>query len=311
MPSRVLPGTITQVPDIATTMGAERSPDEIVKVLRDEGCVVIANLVAPEVMDQVLAELDPYLTAARGGDTDFLGHRTRRIGALIARSPTARTLVTHPTVLRVMDLAFGDHGSTFQIDLTQLIDIAPGEPGQMIHQDQWSFDRFPFPTGFEAEIATMWAATNFTDEMGATRVVVGSNRWDDDPAEVDPALASGAVMDKGSVLLYVGSIYHGGGPNMSDAHRIGVNIGYSLGWLRQEENQYLACPPEVARTLPEGLLRLMGYQRGAVGLGYVDDMRDPIDWLYNRPSIQTDYYAYQRSARSLLTRTEPYDPPAN
>ena len=273
--------------------------------------MIISNLVAPEFMDQILVELEPHLAATRGGDTDFLGHVTRRIGALIARSPSARTLVTNPTILNTLDLALGDHGSTFQIDLTQLIDIGPGEPGQMIHQDQWSFDRFPFPNGFEAEIATMWAATDFTDEMGATRVVVGSNLWEDEPSEVDPDLASVAVMSKGSVLLYVGSIYHGGGANKSDVHRIGVNIGYSLAWLRQEENQYLACSPEIARTLPEGLLRLMGYQRGAVGLGYVDDMREPLDWLYDMPSVQTDYYAYRRSARSLLKRTEQYVPPTN
>ncbi len=259
-------------------------------------------------MDDVLAELEPYVEVTRGGDTDFLGHATRRIGALIARSPTVRSLVTNPTILNTLDLALGDHGSTFQVDLTQLIDIGPGEPGQLIHQDQWSFDRFPFPPGFQAEIATMWAATDFTEEMGATRVVVGSHLWEDQPAEVDPALTAGAVMSKGSVLLYVGSIYHGGGTNRSTVRRIGINLGYSLGWLRQEENQYLACPPEIARTLPEGLLRLMGYQRGAVGLGYVDDMREPLDWLYDLPSVHTDYYAYRRGARSLLRRTEPYSP---
>jgi hypothetical protein len=86
-------------------------------------------------------------------------------------------------------------------------------------------------------------------------------------------------------------------------------VGYSLGWLRQEENQYLACPPEIARTLPEGLLRLMGYQRGSVGLGYVDDMRDPMDWLYDRSVTMTDYYAYRRTAQKLLRRTEVYSPP--
>jgi ectoine hydroxylase-related dioxygenase (phytanoyl-CoA dioxygenase family) len=118
-------------------------------------------------------------------------------------------------------------------------------------------------------------------------------------------------MAKGSVLLYVGSIYHGGGANQSDVHRIGINIGYSLGWLRQEENQYLACPPEIARTLPEGLLRLMGFQRGSVALGYVDDLREPLDWLYDLPSVQTDYYAYRRTARKLLKRADPYvAPPA-
>ena len=254
-----------------------------------------------------MVELEPQLSVTRGGDTEFLGHATRRIGALIARSPSVRALVTHPTILDTLDLTLGDHASTYQIDLTQLIDIGPGEPGQMIHCDQWSFDRFPFPKGFEAEINTMWAVTDFTETMGATRVVIGSHLWDDEPSEVDASLSAGAVMSKGSVLLYAGSIYHGGGANKSDVHRIGMNIGYSLGWLRQEENQFLACPPEVARTLPEGLLRLMGYQRGAVGLGYVD-LSEPLDWLYDLPSVQTDYYAYRRSARSLLRRTEPYAP---
>jgi len=282
-----------------------------VKVLREDGCVIISNLASPDVMDQILAELEPHIAATRGGDTDFLGHATRRIGALIARSPSARSLVTHPTILNTLDLALGDHGSTFQIDLTQLVDIGPGEPGQMIHRDQWSYDHFPFPKGFEAEIGTMWAVTDFTEEMGATRVIVGSHLWEDDLSELDPALTAGAVMSKGSVLLYVGSIYHGGGANKSNVRRIGMNVGYSLGWLRQEENQYLACPPEIARTLPEGLLRLMGYQRGSVALGYVDDLREPLDWLYDLPSVQTDYYEYRRSARRLLKQTGPYAPSSN
>lgn len=272
--------------------------------------MIIADLASPGLMDQILSELDPFLGAARGGDTDFLGHGTRRVGALIARSPSVRSLATNATILDTLDLALGDHGSTFQLDLTQLIDIGPGEPAQLIHQDQWSFDHFPFPSGFEAEIATLWAATDYTEEMGATRVIVGSNNWEEKPSEGDPALSAAAEMSKGSVLLYLGSVYHGGGANKSSVHRIAVNIGYSLAWLRQEENQYLACSPEIARTLPEGLLRLMGYQRGAVGLGYVDDMREPLDWLYDHPSVQTDYYTYRRSARSSLRRTEKYAPPA-
>jgi ectoine hydroxylase-related dioxygenase (phytanoyl-CoA dioxygenase family) len=292
-------------------VGADTKPADIAKVLREDGCVIISDLVPPESMDQITAELEPYIDATRGGDNEFLGHATRRTGALIARSPGARTLVTNPAILNTLDLALGDHGSTFQIDLTQLVDIGPGQPAQLIHRDQWSFDNFPFPRGFEAEISTMWAVTDFTEEMGAARVIVGSHLWEEEPAEVDAALTTGAVMAKGSVLLYVGSIYHGGGANQSDVHRIGINIGYSLGWLRQEENQYLACPPEIARTLPEGLLRLMGYQRGSVALGYVDDLREPLDWLYDLPSVQTDYYAYRRTAKKLLKRSDPYvAPPA-
>jgi ectoine hydroxylase-related dioxygenase (phytanoyl-CoA dioxygenase family) len=299
------------MPAAVRTLRADTEPAEAAAVLREDGCVVISELVAPEAMDRVLAETEPYLSATSAGRDDFHGHATRRIGALVARSPSARSLITNPMVLDVLDLTLADHGSTFQLDLTQLIDIGPGEPAQMIHRDHWSFDHFPFPIGFEAEIATMWAATEFTEEMGATRIIVGSHRWEEEPETVDPNVTTGAVMRKGSVLLYVGSVFHGGGANNSGLHRIGINLGYSLGWLRQEENQYLACPPDIARTLPEGLLRLMGYQRGSYSLGFVDDVRDPLDWLYNQSSSGLqDFYAYRRSARKLLRGTETYAAPA-
>lgn len=297
-----------RMPAAARTVGAGTPPVEIETVLREDGCVIISDLVPPGTMDQVMSELEPHLTRSGEGRSDFLGRATRRIGALIARSPTARPLITHPTILDTLDLVLGDHGSTFQIDLTQLVDIGPGEAAQLIHRDQWSFDHYPFPIGFEAEVSTMWAVTDFTEEMGATRVVVGSHLWEDEPSEVDPALTTGAVMAKGSVLVYFGSLFHGGGTNTTDVRRIGMNVGYSLGWLRQEENQYLACPAEIARTLPEGLLRLMGYQRGSFALGYVDDLRHPIDWLYDQPSDQLSFLAYRSSARKLLRRTGAYAP---
>ena len=59
--------------------------------------------------------------------------------------------------------------------------------------------------------------------------------------------------------------------------RIAGNITYVVGWLRQEENQYLSVPREVAETLDDDLLRLMGYRVGAYALGYIDDVRDPIE----------------------------------
>jgi ectoine hydroxylase-related dioxygenase (phytanoyl-CoA dioxygenase family) len=72
-------------------------------------------------------------------------------------------------------------------------------------------------------------------------------------------------------------VYHGGGQNQTDQVRMGVNLTYARSWLRQEENQYLSVPLEVAKTLDTDLLRLLGYQRGAYALGYVDDLRDPIE----------------------------------
>src|SRR6202012_222330 len=223
------------MPIAVRTVGSESFAADIARSLKEDVCVVIADLASAEVMDQIRGELDQHLAITSGGNTDFLGESTRRTGALIARSPTSRTLITHPRIIDPLDLVLGDHASTFQIDLTQLVTIGPGEPAQMIHRDQWSFDRFAFPRGFEVEVATMWAVTDFTEAMGATRLVIGSNRWEGDPAEADHALSSAGVMTKGSVLLYVASIFHGGGANITDTPRIGMNVGYSLGWLRQEE----------------------------------------------------------------------------
>jgi ectoine hydroxylase-related dioxygenase (phytanoyl-CoA dioxygenase family) len=113
-------------------------------------------------------------------------------------------------------------------------------------------------------------------------VVPRSNHLDDgvvfEAADTFPA-----EMERGSTLLYSGSVYHGGGANRTDATRIGVNITYNVAWLRQEENQYLSVPREVAQTLPTDLLRLMGYDRGAYALGYIDDLRDPIESV--RPGV--------------------------
>ncbi len=107
-------------------------------------------------------------------------------------------------------------------------------------------------------------------------MIPGSHRLDDKLRFTEDDTVP-AEMPRGSVLIYLGSLYHGGGANRSAAPRRGVNVGYTLSWLRQEENQYLACPPEVARDLPEDLARLAGYQRGAYALGYYSDLRDPYD----------------------------------
>ena len=257
------------------------SGEDIAAVLATDGVAVVDRLVAPALMDRIRDELAPFMAATRTGPDEFSGHRTRRTGALIARSPSARELVTHPTVLGTVGKALG-HASNFQLHLTQIFAIGPGEPMQTIHRDQWAFDFFPFPKGYDVQCNTIWAMTDFTAANGATRVIPGSNHFEDrlqfGESDTEPA-----EMEKGSVLFYTGSLYHGGGANRSDAVRCGVNITYNLAWLRQEENQYLAVPHDIARTLPVDLLRLMGYARGAYALGYVDDLRDPIEVL--RPDL--------------------------
>lgn len=258
-------------------LGREVAPSEVAEALARDGCVVIENLVPPETMDAAAAEVQPHLDATALGVDEFAGHATRRTGALLARSETCRSLVVHPTIRAVAGTVLG-HATSYQLHLTQIIAIGPGETAQPIHRDQWAFDFFSFPAGYEVQCNTLWAMTDFTEENGATRVIPGSNHFEDGK-RFEVADTIPAEMSKGSVLVYTGSLYHGGGANRSDRVRAGVNLTYNLSWLRQEENQYLSVPIEVARTFDEDLQRLMGYARGAYALGYVDDLRDPIEVL--------------------------------
>jgi ectoine hydroxylase-related dioxygenase (phytanoyl-CoA dioxygenase family) len=262
------------------------SADEVVAVLRSDGAVVVDDLAPPEVLDRLDAELGPFLEATPYGIEGFAGRATRRTGALTARCPASRELLQHPLII---DATRGllEGATTFHVHLTQAICIGPGQPAQPIHRDQWAFDFFPFPEGYDVQLNTIWALTEFTEANGATRVVPGSNRGDVDRlGSFEHQHTVPAEMSRGSVLVYSGSVHHGGGANTTDDVRIGVNLTYARSWLRQEENQYLAVPMEVARTLDDDLLRLLGFTLGAYALGYVGDGRDPLDIVRERGGHQ-------------------------
>jgi ectoine hydroxylase-related dioxygenase (phytanoyl-CoA dioxygenase family) len=254
---------------------ASTTPDAVQQVLARDGCVVVDRLAEPGQLERFQAEMQPFFDATALGPDDFSGRRTRRTGGLVARSAAARELVMHPLVVGAVKQLLAD-ATSVHLHLTQVIAIGPGESAQPIHRDQWAFDFFPFPTGYEAQCNTIWALTDFTEENGATRVIPGSTRYED-KLELGIEATEAAEMEAGSVLFYTGSLYHGGGANRSDAVRAGINITYARSWLRQEENQYLTVPLEVARALDRPLLKMLGYARGAYALGYVDDLRDPMD----------------------------------
>jgi hypothetical protein len=157
---------------------ATAEPTEIAAALTAEGCAIVERLVDPSVLDRARHELHPWLEATAPGRDEFAGFRTRRTGGLLGRSSTCRELVQHPVVLDTVRTVLA-HVTSFQLHLTQVIAIGPGEPGQMIHRDQWAFDFFPFPSGYEVQCNTIWAMTDFTEANGATRVIPGSNRRED------------------------------------------------------------------------------------------------------------------------------------
>jgi ectoine hydroxylase-related dioxygenase (phytanoyl-CoA dioxygenase family) len=263
--------------------GPDATAEEVTDALRERGAAVVERLADHDLCDRIAAELAPHIEATPLGGDDFTGHTTRRTGALLARSPSSVDLVAHPLVLAVADALLWPSKTTFQLHLTQAISIGPGNEAQYLHRDQWCFDFFPFPDDVQVELSTIWALTDFTEANGATRVVLDSH-GSRDPRECTHADTVPAEMPRGSVVLYTGRTVHGGGANTTDEWRTGVNVDYVLGWLRQEENQYLSVPIDIVRSLPEHVQRLMGYSLGAYALGYIDDTRDPHDLLVDGAS---------------------------
>ena len=248
-----------------TTLEPDAGADEVLAAIDRDGAVIITEMLDRSQLDRLQDEVMPYVEATETGRDDFSGRLTTRTGALIARSPACRELILNPTVLEAARGFLSRWCTRIQLHLSQIIRLKPGQPAQSIHRDRWAWGTWL--NGVEPQFNTIWALTDFTAENGATHIAPGSTQWPDQ-RRPEPDEVVQAVMPRGSVVLYTGSVFHGGGENRSGSDRIGANLTYALGWLRQEENQYLSCPPEIARTLPVELQDLLGYTLGSYALGY-------------------------------------------
>ncbi|MEC8480324.1 MAG: phytanoyl-CoA dioxygenase family protein [Pseudomonadota bacterium] len=258
-----------------TTVTSEATVEEVVQLLRQDGALIIKDIISPQVVDQLTAEMQPYINATPTGRDEFTGHTTRRTGALAARSAACRDLIVNDLVLSSAKEYLRPFTRKIILHLTQTIDIGPGAAAQEIHRDRYAWGKY-LPREIEPQFNTIWALTDFTAENGATQCVPGSQDWDWSQSHTAEQICQ-AEMTKGSVFIYSGSVLHAGGENRSSAHRLGLNLTYCLGWLRQEENQYLSCPPEIAKNFDPALQDLLGYTQGEYALGYYTDPTDPTD----------------------------------
>jgi len=270
-------------------LAADATAEEVSATLLAHGAVIIERLLDDATCERLASELAPWLELTPVGADDFSGRTTRRTGGLLTKCPTSAELVAHPLVLDAVDCTLWPQKTTFQLHLTQSIAIGPGGPPQVLHRDHWCFYFFPFPRDVDVEVSTIWALTDFVEENGATRVVPDSHRTPNDTVYT-PADSLPAEMPRGSVVMYLGSTVHGGGENRSGEVRIGVNIDYVLGWLRQEENQYLTYTLDEVRAMPERIQRLLGYEPGAYALGYVDGGRSPMTILSGEISTESQSF---------------------
>ena len=198
---------------------------------------------------------------------EFYPGNTQRITALVARSEVCREWLLHPIFRRVIDDVLLPNCEQYQLHVSSALVVGPGARKQVLHRedDVYAFFKVPRP---DMIVASMWAITDFTAANGATQIVPGSHKWSADRVAT-PEETLQAEMSAGDVLLWHGGTLHGAGANVSDEWRYGVFLSFSLGWLRQEENQYLDVPPHIAEQLPKEIRDLVGYKMHD-GLGFYD-----------------------------------------
>ncbi|MEM7018749.1 MAG: phytanoyl-CoA dioxygenase family protein [Pseudomonadota bacterium] len=274
---------------------------DVQAIMDSDGAVIINDALSLEECDQIVSEMRPFIDATPHG-LHGLEH-SRRVGALVARSPASHKAIAHPVMMGACEALLGEQSRSpnsvrrvqmphkqgrypWKLMLTQIIDVGPGQQRQDLHRGNGLWGHDFSGHGLELQIETMWALTDFTAENGATHVLPGSHRWQD---AVEGDKVNGfmswfyerpnnpsvqASMSKGSVLMWTGWTVHGAGANHTDTRRIGLNINYCLSMLAQEENQFLACPPHLARNLPADMRRLIGYTQSG-SMNYFADCLTP------------------------------------
>ena len=237
--------------------------DEVVCALEADGYALVEDVWPAAEVAEARAELERLLETTPLGRDDFEGRRTRRVYALFAKTRALDGAATNALVGDVLERVIGPH----QLSAPTAIDIGPGETAQPLHPDDAIY---PLPRPHpELVVNVMWPLQDFTEGNGATRIVPGSHRWGAELPDPDTATIA-AELSVGSILLYLGSLWHGGGANHTDTSRLGVVLHYGASWLRPVETHVLAVPPDVARDLPARLQELLGYNVYPPFLGYVD-----------------------------------------
>jgi ectoine hydroxylase-related dioxygenase (phytanoyl-CoA dioxygenase family) len=246
------------------TMPASSGGAEVAQRLLEDGYVVVGDLLSPDEVAAARADLSRVLRSTPTGRNDFEGRATQRVYALFAKTRTFDRAATGPLLLEVLDQVLGH----YQLSAPVGIRIGPGETAQVLHRDDAVY---PLPRpGPPVVVNTMWPLDEFTEANGATRLIPGSHRWEPgrQPTSSDEVVA--ATMTPGTVLFYLGGVWHGGGANRTGQPRLGVILEYAAGWLRPQENHCLAVPREIAAGLPGRLQELLGYGIYPPFVGYVD-----------------------------------------
>jgi ectoine hydroxylase-related dioxygenase (phytanoyl-CoA dioxygenase family) len=244
--------------------------------LDTDGYTVVDDAFDIELADALDADIDRLERDLdiRVGGNGFEGRATTRVYNLLAHGSLYEQIPVHPLVLALMQHLLG---SAPLVSSLSSITIHPGEIAQPIHADD---QVMPLPKPHAAITAnSMWAITDFVEANGATRIIPGTHLADHSPVYGQHYDSICAEMPRGSILVWHGSLWHGGGANATSRRRRGIAMNYCAGWIRQQENQQLGIPLDRVAAFDPALQELCGFGVYKGLIGHID-RRAPADRLW-------------------------------
>lgn len=239
--------------------------DEAMLQIKREGYIIFDRLFSPDQMDTLKEDVLGRFKH-ESGRNNFEGLATQRLYTMMAETDIANPMVEHPLILGLLDRIFEPN---YLLSQLQVINIRSGEAAQPLHYDDGFY---PWPRPRRAlGAATIIAVDDFTEDNGATVLIPESHNWGEKmPSEEDKMRLIKAVMPKGSVLFFLGTLWHGGGANQSERSRMCVTAQYCAPFCRTQENFSLSVPKARVKTFSENIQRLLGYSIHPPFMGMVE-----------------------------------------
>lgn len=235
--------------------------------LATDGFVVLERVLGNDEIAAIKTALAPHLATTPTGRNRFEGLKSQRVYALVAKDPVFADLVSHPRILQLLDQLLEPN---YLLSAALAISHGGGEDPQQFHYDDGSY-RIPRPRP-HVGVSAIWAIDEFTPANGATELIPGSHGWGDERPGPDDPRRQKMVMPAGSVVVFVGTVWHRGGANTTDRPRLAITPQYCQPWARQLENMALAVPLDVAARCSPRVQELLGYSIHPPLMGYVNGL---------------------------------------
>ncbi len=254
-------------------VNSETPLDEILAVLEDDGGLIIEGLYPTKLIDSVRDSLivasDNFEPGAatqglgpRGNA--FVGKNTIRFSSLGKITSDFFQMLDNEVFGALADELLLPNCGSYWVNTAQAMFIGPNSDAQPLHRDcmNWAqMVRPSWPHGPELTLSSMIALEAITEEIGATRVIPGSHRWDELEKGVHADLTVPAEMGPGDALVYTGKLVHGGGANLTDDRwRRAMHLSFVLGWLTPEESSPIDYTDEELLGQSERVQRVLGHR---------------------------------------------------